>query len=167
MYCSNHIVSIDSIAVGFPSLDLSVLVRHSSAIQAATEKRVLVVVHLRDSVSSAGNGLVATLAVPDTNSLALDGFLSAKGADVAGVLLDFHLLHLLTQGGTVSVVEHIVSTNHFSGFSFFFILLSIHNSTSFTRTKEIVSHRLPTSNRIIRVERERGAQEPTWYHIYP
>ena len=71
-------------------------------------------VHLRDSVGSAGNGLVATLALPDTNSLALDGFLSAEGADIAGVLLDFHLLHLLTQGSTVSVVEHIVSTNHFS-----------------------------------------------------
>lgn len=79
--------------------------------------------HLRDSVSSASNGLVAALALPDTNSLALDGFLSAEGADVAGVLLDFHLLHLLTQGGTVSVVEHIVSTNHsltFDDFSFFF-----------------------------------------------
>ena len=78
--------------------------------------------HLRDSVGSAGNGLVATLALPDTNSLALDGFLSAEGADVAGVLLDFHLLHLLTQGGTVSVVEHIVSTNHshLRRFSFFF-----------------------------------------------
>lgn len=80
--------------------------------------------HLRDSVGSAGNGLVATLALPDTNSLALDGFLSAEGADVAGVLLDFHLLHLLTQGGTVSVVEHIVSTNHshLRRFSFFFLL---------------------------------------------
>ena len=81
-------------------------------------------VHLRDSVGSAGNGLVATLALPDTNSLALDGFLSAEGADIAGVLLDFHLLHLLTQGSTVSVVEHIVSTNHshLRRFSFFFLL---------------------------------------------
>ena len=112
-------------------------------------------VHLRDSVGSAGNGLVATLALPDTNSLALDGFLSAEGADVAGVLLDFHLLHLLTQGGTVSVVEHIVSTNHFSR-DFRSFLLSIQNSTSFTRTKEIISHRLPTSNRI---RAERGVRK--------
>lgn len=114
--------------------------------------------HLRDSVGSAGNGLVATLALPDTNSLALDGFLSAEGTDVAGVLLDFHLLHLLTQGGTVSVVEHIVSTNHFLAIFVFLFLLSIQNSTSFTRTKEIVSHRLPTSNRIIRAEREGGVK---------
>ena len=112
-------------------------------------------VHLRDSVGSAGNGLVATLALPDTNSLALDGVLSAEGADVAGVLLDFHLLHLLTQGGTVSVVEHIVSTNHFSR-DFRSFLLSIQNSTSFTRTKEIISHRLPTSNRI---RAERGVRK--------
>ena len=114
-------------------------------------------VHLRDSVGSAGNGLVATLALPDTNSLALDGFLSAEGADVAGVLLDFHLLHLLTQGGTVSVVEHIVSTNHshLRRFSFFFCF-RFKNSTSFTQTKEIVSHRLPTSNRI---RAERGVRK--------
>lgn len=65
---------------------------------------------LRNSVGTTGNGLVATATLPDTNSLALDGVLSAEGADVAGVLLDFHLLHLLTQGGTVSVIEHIVST---------------------------------------------------------
>jgi hypothetical protein len=37
--------------------------------------------------------------------MALDGVLSAEGADVAGVLGDFHLLHLLTQGGTVSVMN--------------------------------------------------------------
>ena len=58
---------------------------------------------LRDGVSATGNGLVAALALPDTDSLALDGVLSAESADVAGVLGDFHLLHLLTQGGTVSV----------------------------------------------------------------
>lgn len=61
------------------------------------------VVDLRDSVSTTGNSLVAALALPDTDSLALDGVLSAESADVAGVLGDFHLLHLLTQGGTVSV----------------------------------------------------------------
>lgn len=58
---------------------------------------------LRDGVGTTGDGLVAALALPDTNSLALDGVLSAEGADVTGVLGDFHLLHLLTQGGTVSV----------------------------------------------------------------
>lgn len=58
---------------------------------------------LRDGVGATGNNLVAALALPDTNGLALDGVLAAEGADVAGVLGDFHLLHLLTQGGTVSV----------------------------------------------------------------
>lgn len=58
---------------------------------------------LRNGVGATGNGLVAALALPDTNSLALDGVLAAEGADVAGVLGDFHLLHLLTQGGTVSI----------------------------------------------------------------
>lgn len=64
-------------------------------------------INLRNSVGTTGNGLVATATLPDTNSLALDGVLSAEGADVAGVLLDFHLLHLLTQGGTVSIIEDI------------------------------------------------------------
>lgn len=59
--------------------------------------------NLRDGVSTTGDGLVAALALPDTNSLALHGVLSAEGTDVTGVLGDFHLLHLLTQGGTVSV----------------------------------------------------------------
>jgi hypothetical protein len=63
------------------------------------------VVDLRDGVGTTGNSLLAALALPDTNSLALDGVLSAEGADVAGVLGDFHLLHLLTQGGTVSVMN--------------------------------------------------------------
>lgn len=59
--------------------------------------------HLRDSIGAAGNGLVAAAALPDTNSLALDGVLAAEGADVTGVLGDFHLLHLLTQRSTISV----------------------------------------------------------------
>lgn len=59
--------------------------------------------HVRDDVSSSGNGLLARLARPDTDRVATDGGLSAEGADVTGVLGDFHLLDLLTQGGTVSV----------------------------------------------------------------
>lgn len=68
-----------------------------------TPKMANGVSNLRDGVGATGNDLVAALALPDTNSLALDGVLAAEGADVAGVLGDFHLLHLLTQGGTVSV----------------------------------------------------------------
>ena len=58
---------------------------------------------LRDSPGTTGNGLVAALALPDADSLALDGVLAAECAGVAGVLGDFHLLHLLTERGTVSV----------------------------------------------------------------
>ena len=58
---------------------------------------------VRDGPGTTSNGLVAGLAVPDSDSLALDGVLSAEGAGVTGVLGDFHLLHLLTQGSTVSV----------------------------------------------------------------
>lgn len=78
-------------------------------IDSAGSKMQKVLADSRDSVGTTGNGLVATLAVPDTNSLALDGVLSAEGADVAGVLLDLHLLHLLTQGGTVSIIEQSVT----------------------------------------------------------
>lgn len=75
---------------------------------------VILVGNLRDGVGTTGDGLVAALALPDTNSLALDGVLSAEGADVAGVLGDFHLLHLLTQGGTVSVGSWSISDSFWS-----------------------------------------------------
>lgn len=84
-------------------------------------------INLRNSVGTTGNGLVATATLPDTNSLALDGVLSAEGADVAGVLLDFHLLHLLTQGGTVSIIEHIGLTITFSRRKFLSIVSSGEN----------------------------------------
>ena len=54
-----------------------------------------------DNVGTAGNSLLATLAVPDASGVALDGGLAAEGAGVGGVLRDFHLLDLLTQGSTV------------------------------------------------------------------
>lgn len=56
----------------------------------------------RNDVSTTSNGALARLAVPDTGSLALDGGLSAEGASVLGVLGDFHLLDLLSQGSTVA-----------------------------------------------------------------
>lgn len=60
--------------------------------------------HVRDSVGTTSNSLLAGLAVPDTDGMTLDGDLSAECARVLGVLCDFHLLHLLTEGSTVSVV---------------------------------------------------------------
>jgi hypothetical protein len=58
---------------------------------------------LRDGPGSASNSLLAALAVPDTDSSALDSVLAAECANVSGVLCDFHLLHLLSERGTVSV----------------------------------------------------------------
>lgn len=61
--------------------------------------------YARDNVSTTGDGALAGLAVPDTDSVSADGDLAAESAGVLGVLGDFHLLHLLTQGGTVTVSE--------------------------------------------------------------
>jgi hypothetical protein len=59
--------------------------------------------NVRHCVCSSSNGLVAGPAVPDTDGVSLDGGLAAEGADVSGVLSDFHLLDLLSEGGTVSM----------------------------------------------------------------
>jgi hypothetical protein len=66
---------------------------------AATDcKEVLktIFLHLRHDVCSASDGLLARLALPDSDRVALDCVLAAECADVAGVLCDFHLLHLLS-----------------------------------------------------------------------
>lgn len=55
------------------------------------------------------NSALARLAVPDTNRVALDASLSAEGADVLGVLGDFHLLHGLSEGGTISLQNQVSS----------------------------------------------------------
>lgn len=57
---------------------------------------------VRDDVGASGNGLLARLAVPDTDGVAADGGLAAEGADVFGVLRHLHLLDLLTEGSTIS-----------------------------------------------------------------
>ena len=57
---------------------------------------------LRDSVGTTSCDLLATRALPDTGRVTLDGVLSAEGAGVLGVLGDFHLLHTLSQGGTIT-----------------------------------------------------------------
>lgn len=61
--------------------------------------------NIRNSVGTASNGSAAGAAVPDTDRLSSDGGLSAEGAGVLGVLGDFHLLHLLSQGGTVTIAS--------------------------------------------------------------
>ncbi len=64
-------------------------------------------VNVRYGVCSSSDGLVARFAVPDSHRVSLDGRLSAEGADVFGVLGDFHLLDLLSQRRTVSVYQEI------------------------------------------------------------
>lgn len=66
--------------------------------------------NVRHSVCSSSDGLVASLAVPDTNRVSLDSGLSAEGADVSGVLGDFHLLDLLSERGTVSIWVNPLAT---------------------------------------------------------
>ena len=51
---------------------------------------------LRDGPSSTSNGLLARFAVPDSDGVTLNSVFAAKRADVAGVLGDLHLLHLLS-----------------------------------------------------------------------
>lgn len=67
--------------------------------------------HIRDNPGTSGNGLLARLALPDTDGCALDGGLSAESASVAGVLGDFHLLDLLPQRGTISVFPLLASAS--------------------------------------------------------
>lgn len=55
------------------------------------------------------NSALAGLAVPDANRVTLDAGLAAESAHVLGVLGDFHLLDGLTEGGTVSLDDHVSS----------------------------------------------------------
>lgn len=55
-----------------------------------------------DSVSTTSNGLLTGSTSPDTSSTSLNGLLTAERAVVSGVLLDFQLLDLSSQGGTVT-----------------------------------------------------------------
>jgi hypothetical protein len=59
-------------------------------------------IDIRNEVGTAGNGTLARFAVPDASRVALDSGLAAEGASVTSVLADLHLLHLLSQGGTVT-----------------------------------------------------------------
>ena len=62
---------------------------------------------LRYSPSTTSNGLLARFAVPDSDGVALNGVFAAKGTDVASVLGNLHLLHLLSERGTISVGKSV------------------------------------------------------------
>lgn len=74
-------------------------------------------VDIRENVGATGDSLLARLAVPDTGGVTLDGVLAAEGAEVAGVLRDFDLLHLLTEGGTIAVGSLLVDVHGPRGFN--------------------------------------------------
>lgn len=74
-------------------------------------------VDIRENVGATGDSLLARLAVPDTGGVTLDGVLAAEGAEVAGVLRDFDLLHLLTEGGTIAVGSLLVHVHGPWGFN--------------------------------------------------
>lgn len=74
-------------------------------------------VDIRENVGATGDSLLARLAVPDTGGVTLDGVLAAEGAEVAGVLRDFDLLHLLTEGGTIAVGSLLVDVHGPWGFN--------------------------------------------------
>jgi hypothetical protein len=57
---------------------------------------------LRYSPSATSDGLLARPAFPDAHGVALNSILAAEGADVASVLGDLHLLHLLPERGAIS-----------------------------------------------------------------
>lgn len=63
--------------------------------------------NVRDGVGTTSSGLLAALAVPDADSLSLDGVLAAESAGVLGVLGGLHLLDHLPQRGTVSVTSNV------------------------------------------------------------
>jgi hypothetical protein len=66
--------------------------RHGLNVRAGIRERGELRVCLRDGVGSSGGGLPARSAVPDANSGALDGVLSAELAHVAGVLCDLSIV---------------------------------------------------------------------------
>lgn len=77
--------------------------RGSFAATVSGEALQIEIRHLRHDVCTPSNSLLARLALPDSDGVALDCVLAAECADVSGVLCDFHLLHLLPQRSTVSV----------------------------------------------------------------
>lgn len=69
---------------------------------AARKKNAIPLFDLRNSPGASSDSLLATLALPDSDRVSLDGVLAAEGADVSCVLGDFHLLDLLSEGSTVA-----------------------------------------------------------------
>ena len=70
-----------------------------------------------DSVSTTSDGLLTTGTSPNTSSTSLDGLLTTEGTIVSSVLLDFQLLDLSSQRGTITDTVLTSDTNLLSSFS--------------------------------------------------
>lgn len=69
------------------------------------------------SVSTTSDGLLTGSTSPDTSSTSLNSFLTTEGTVVSGVLLDFQLLDLSSQRGTVTDTVLTCDTDLFSSLS--------------------------------------------------
>lgn len=70
-----------------------------------------------DSVSTTSDSLLTRRTSPDTGSTSLDGLLTTERAVVSSVLLNFQLLDLSSQGGTVTDTVLTSDTNLLSSLS--------------------------------------------------
>ena len=70
-----------------------------------------------DSVSTTSDSLLTRRTRPDTSGTSLDGLLTTERTIVSSVLLDFQLLDLSSQRGTVTDTVLTSDTNLLSSFS--------------------------------------------------
>jgi hypothetical protein len=73
----------------------------------------------RDGPSTTGHSLITSLAGPDTNGTSLDGVFTTESTSVSGVLGDFHLLYLLTEGSTITGTVFTDNSDLFGTFGHF------------------------------------------------
>jgi len=73
----------------------------------------------RNCPCSSGDNFSARTTFPDANSRPLHGVLAAESASVPCVLSDLHLLHLLTEGGTITSSVLSGNANLFRAFRHF------------------------------------------------
>ena len=77
-----------------------------------------------DDVSATSEGLAAALALPDAGRGSLDGGLTAESASVLGVLGNFSLLGLLSEGSTITGAVLTNDTNLLCSLGHFELLLA-------------------------------------------
>lgn len=96
-------------------------------------------------VSTAGNDLVARLALPDAGDGTLHAILAAEGAVVLGVLRDFDLLHDLTERRTVTRAVLATDTNFLSALALEFNAQTDTRGVSMIRSCLVVTPSSPAA----------------------